>query len=201
MLPLDQRHILITGAGRGYGARAAHILTQEGAQVCIVDLNPDRIYVVEKSIEESGGTAVAIQGDVSNKFQAAHMIEATRDHLGSIDTLIMNAHVSPKDSFLKMDEWNWRRSLEVNVTGAFFTAQFAARVMADEEGGDIVFLLRSGESVAFQTAQSALRGLADGIQNELADQGVRIHMMDLASTDDFEAELIKLLLLNEIHKQ
>jgi NAD(P)-dependent dehydrogenase (short-subunit alcohol dehydrogenase family) len=193
MPALDERIALVTGAGRGYGAQAAHALLNAGAWVCVADLNPDRVTTIQQALTEQGGEAAAVQGDVSNKFQAANMIETTRDQFDGLHILIMNAHVSPHDDILTMDEWNWRRSLEVNVTGAFFTAQLAARVMTDENGGDIVFLLQPAVSAATRTARGALRGLAKGMRAELATQNVRVHLIDLETTSDFEDTLITLL--------
>lgn len=177
--PLDGRTAIVTGAGRGAGAAIARALAGAGAHVCVNDLNPDRAERVAAEIAAAGGEALAWQGDASNKFQVAALIETTRDRYGSrIDLLVHNAHVSPAAPALKMDEWDLRRTVDVNVVGAFLSAQLAARVMADEGGGLIVLLARPAQpgAAAFAATQAAVTALAVALDDELRGQRVRVQV-------------------------
>lgn len=190
---LAGRASLVTGAGRGTGEAVARALAAAGARVCVNDLNPDRARRVAEEIVASGGEAFARQGDVTNKFQAAAAIEAARDRYGShLAILVHNAHVSPAGPALKMDEWDVRRTVEVNLTGAFVVAQLAARVMAHEGGGVIVLLTRQGEQAGavFAATQAALGGLADALDAELREQGVRVHAVPVAGAEDTAARVL-----------
>jgi NAD(P)-dependent dehydrogenase (short-subunit alcohol dehydrogenase family) len=81
-----------------------------------------------------------------------------------------------------MDEWEWQRTLEVNLTGAFLCGQLAGRVMSDEGGGLIVFIVRPGlpepaaqGRAAFLATQAGLMALAEALDAELSGQGVRVY--------------------------
>lgn len=128
----------MTGAGEGIGRAAAVTLAQAGAAVAVNDINPDRAETVAETIRRAGGEAFGWAADISNRFQAAALIETTRERYTRLHILVNAAGVSKATPFLKIDEYDWRRILEVNLTGAFFMTQLAGRVMADEGGGAIV---------------------------------------------------------------
>ena len=81
-----------------------------------------------------------------------------------------------------MDEWDWRRQIEVNLTGAFFCTQLLGRVMADEGGGGIIniaplsaFESRVNARVAYVTAKAGLLALTRQAADELAEYGIRVN--------------------------
>lgn len=131
---------IVTGAGEGVGRAAALALARAGAAVAVNDLNPDRADLLVEAIREAGGEAFAWVADISNRFQAAALIENTRERYTDLHILVNAAGVIKAAPFLKVDEYDWRRILEVNLTGTFFMTQLAGRVMADEGGGVIVNL-------------------------------------------------------------
>lgn len=120
---LDGRVALVTGAGEGIGTAIALALANAGAAVCVNDVNPDRADRVVEAIQASGGRAIAWVADVSNRFQVTAMIENMRDQLGGLHIVINAAGVEKCADFLLYDEYDWRRVLEVNLTGAFFCTQ------------------------------------------------------------------------------
>ncbi len=91
-----------------------------------------------------------------------------------------------------MDEWDVRRTVEVNLTGAFVVAQLAARVMADEGGGVIVLLTREPEETGavFAATQAALAGLAGALNAELRGLGVRVHAVPVTGPEDTAAQVL-----------
>jgi len=186
---------IVTGAGRGVGAAVALALGKAGYAVCTADLNPDRAFHTARQITDAGGEAFGWQTDVSNKFQAASMIETTRDRYGRLDVLAHFAHVHPNVPALKMDEWDWRRVVEVNLTGTFICVQLAARVMADEGGGRIALmglspdLTWTGEA-AYAASLSALPGLMAAFQNELSGSGVRLTLIPLGDSEEAAKRVI-----------
>jgi 3-oxoacyl-[acyl-carrier protein] reductase len=188
--PLAGQAAIVTGAGRGAGASVAFALAQAGGRICVNDLNPDRADSTAAAIRQGGGEALAWQADVSNRFQVSAMIEATRDRFGGVDCLVHHAHVSPNAAALRMDEWAWGRTLEVNLTGAFYCAQLCARVMADEGGGLIVFLVRPIGTVvaapgqaAYAATQAGLMALADAVDREVEPRGVRVRALPIWSAE------------------
>jgi 3-oxoacyl-[acyl-carrier protein] reductase len=137
---LSNRVALVTGAGRGIGRSIALALAQSGARVCVNDINPDTAHATAGDILAAGGQAFDYTADVANKLQIGPMIEAIRDRWDRLDILVNNAGVEPKASVLALDEWDWDRTMGVNLKGTFLCTQLAGRVMRDQGGGVIVNL-------------------------------------------------------------
>src|SRR5512135_2876176 len=135
---LSNRVALVTGAGRGIGRSIALALAQAGARVCVNDINPDTAHATAGDILAAGGQAFDYTADVANKLQIGPMIEAMRDRWDRLDILVNNAGVEPKASVLALDEWDWDRTMGVNLKGTFLCTQLAGRVMRDQGGGVIV---------------------------------------------------------------
>ena len=195
--PLAGRVAIVTGAGRGAGEAIAYGLGAAGARVCAADLNPDRAERVAEAILAAGGEAFGWQADVSSKFQVAGLIETTRDRYGRLDVLVQHAHVSPRGDALKLDEWDLRRTVEVNVVGAFLCAQLAARVMADEGGGLIALMMEPPESIAagaavYAATQVAVGGLARALAAELGGRGVRVEAVVAGDADEVARRVVAL---------
>jgi 3-oxoacyl-[acyl-carrier protein] reductase len=189
---LDGKVAIVTGAGRGAGAAIALALAAAGASVAANDINPDRAEATARAIREAGGTALAIDADVSNRFHCVKLIEGTRARWGRLDILVNQAHVSPAATVLEMDEWDWDRCLDVNLKGTFFMSQLVGRVMADENGergGSIVNVVSmasmepAGEQqAAFAASQAAVVAFARECAVEFADYGIRVNTVIGAAT-------------------
>lgn len=189
-LTLDFTHCtaIVTGAGTGIGEAVAVALAQAGAQVVVNDLNPDRAERVTEAIKAAGGQAVAFQGDIASRFQAAALIETARDAFGRIDILINAAGTYKAEAIERIDEWDWRRQIEVNLTGAFFCTQLIGRVMADEGGGVIVHLTSTAgyshtiaQGTGYVASKAGLTGLVQQAARELAPHSIRVNAVAVSS--------------------
>jgi 3-oxoacyl-[acyl-carrier protein] reductase len=150
------------------------------------DLNPDRAFRVVQDILDAGGTAKEWQADVANRFQAAALIEAARDAFGRVDIMINTAGVLKPGAMHQLDEWDWRRVLDVNLTGTFFCTQLMGRVMAQEGGGCIVNVvsgLPMPDSVSYATTQAGILGMTRQSARELGEFGVRVNALCGANLD------------------
>lgn len=179
---LESAAAIVTGAGAGIGRATALALAEAGVSVAVNDLNPDRVDTVVDLIQDQGGTAIGFQGDVSNRFQAAALIETAREAFGKIHILVNAAGMYRQEPMLKIDEWDWRRQLEVITTGTFFCTQLLGRVMADEGGGCIVNIASTAgltrtfeQSTAYTTAKAGVIALTRQASRELAPAGIRIN--------------------------
>jgi NAD(P)-dependent dehydrogenase (short-subunit alcohol dehydrogenase family) len=193
--PLVGKVAVITGAGRGAGAASALALAGAGAKLCASDLNPDRAERVAGEIAAAGGIAFGWQCDISNRFQVASLIETARDRYGGLDIFVQHAHINPRGDALTMDEWDWRRTLEVNVTGSFFCMQLAARVMADEGGGLIALLVRpvtAPPMAAYAASQAAMTALAQSLAAEWSARGVRVAAIQAESPDEAARQVMSM---------
>ncbi len=179
---LSGQTALVTGAGAGCGQAIALALATSGAAVAVSDLNIERAESVAEAIQRRGGRACPLQADVSNRFQVANMIEETRDAFGRIHILVNAAGVFQAEPLLTIDEWHWRRQLEVNISGAFFCLQLGGRVMADEGGGRIINLTATlalqaalPAGLGYITSKAGIVGLTRQAARELAPRGIRVN--------------------------
>lgn len=171
--------ILITGAGKGIGRRLAEELAARGAVVVVNDISPINVEEVAAGIHAKGGTVKVYVEDVAKKVGAQMLVKRVEDELGGLDVLINHASVEPHTPLLDMDEWDWHRTLDVNLTGAFLMAQSAGRVMRAKGSGVIVSLGAGAgemekEAGAYLASKSALTELSRQLARELNPFGVRI---------------------------
>ena len=134
----DGQVALITGAGRGLGRAMAEAFALGGASVACQDTTPINLDVTVAQILSKGGRARDYIFDLAKKMPVQAMIEQVIADWGSLDILVNNLRVKPRIPVLKMDEWDWHRTIDINLGGPFFTMQSAGRVMQDLGGGVIV---------------------------------------------------------------
>lgn len=182
MPEFEGKVVLITGAGRGIGRATALAFGQAGAAVAANDISPDKLEQTVIAVRQAGVAADSFVADVSNKMQIQAMIEAVRDDFGAIDILINNAAVEPRASLLTLDEWDWDRTLAVNLKGPFLMTQSVGRVMADQGGGVIVNVASAAgrahglaERSAYLASKAGLLGFTRESARELAQYGIRIN--------------------------
>lgn len=171
--------VLITGAGKGIGRRLAEELAARGAIVAANDISPINVEEVVAGIRAKGGRAVAYIEDVAKKVGAQMILKSVEDEFGTIDVLINHAAVEPHTPLLDMDEWDWHRTIDVNLTGAFLMSQSAGRVMRGKGSGVILNLVagtgeREKEAGAYFAGKAGLAELSRQLARELNPYGVRV---------------------------
>ena len=175
--------VLVTGAGRGAGEAAALALGAAGSEVVAIDVNPDGAERTAEAIRSAGGRAQAVTADVSNKMSAQTLLYSLLEGGAQLAALINAAHVAPASPALKMDEWEWNRTLDVNLKGAFLMSQTVARAMKETGGGLIVNVQRPLPVVphaAVWAAHAGLAGLTDALAAEWGEWRVRVRLAPAA---------------------
>jgi len=173
--------VLVTGAGRGLGRAVARAFAVSGATVAANDITPVNLDLTLRQIQEEGGQAREYIADISKTIPAQIMLDQILADWGQIDILVNCASVHPQFSILDFDEWHWRRTIDVNLNGAFFLTQLAAKAMRTQGGGVIIHLASESASgpIAGRSAQvisrSGIVGLARSAAEELAQYNIRIH--------------------------
>ncbi len=115
---LNDKVVLVTGAGNGIGRAIAERFAAEGSKVVVNDLATDAAAATVEAIADRGGTAMSAVADVSRSDQVNAMVDVVMDAHGRIDVLVNNAGiVSPMLHFFEADEAWWRRIIDVNLTG------------------------------------------------------------------------------------
>jgi len=137
---LKHKTVLVTGASRGTGRAIAIECARHGANLALnVYQHAAEADDLIAAIRALGQNAIAIEGDVAEPSTAAAFVAAAKDAFGRIDVLVSNAGICPFHSFLDMPVETVRRTTEVNLLGAYYMSQAAARVMVEQgEGGAIV---------------------------------------------------------------
>jgi meso-butanediol dehydrogenase / (S,S)-butanediol dehydrogenase / diacetyl reductase len=174
--------VLITGAGRGRGRELALVFSSLGAIVAANDINPISLDETVELIHQAGGNATSHVFDIAKRMPIEAMVAQVLDHYGRIDILINHAAVVPDESVLEMDEWEFHRTLDVNLGGPFFTIQQVGRVMREHGGGSIVNMISSVRThdfhkghAAHSTSQAGLIGLTQAAAGELSAYNIRIN--------------------------
>lgn len=189
---------LVTGVGRttGIGAGIAKRLASEGADVAISDICADfedapdygmgswgQLNNTADELRKLGVRSTAIRCDVTDSAAVDAMVEQTVSELGRIDILVNNAGGSPGAApVMMMEEWAWRKTLEINATGTFLCSRAAAqRMLSQGDGGRIVNLSsRTAKTptvylAAYIAAKQAVIGLTRTMALELAPFKVNIN--------------------------
>jgi NAD(P)-dependent dehydrogenase (short-subunit alcohol dehydrogenase family) len=181
MTELRDRVVLITGAGKGGGRTVAQAFGARGACVAANDISPVNVDEVVAGIRSQGGRAAAYIHDVAKKAAVHALVREVEDDWGRIEVMIQHAAVEPRVPLLEMDEWDWHRVLDVNLTGAFLMLQEVGRSMRAQGGGVIMQLVppagpgAGGGRGAYLASLSGLQALVDQAAAELAPHGVRVH--------------------------
>jgi 3-oxoacyl-[acyl-carrier protein] reductase len=145
MTPLRGRTALVTGASRGVGEAIALALAGAGASV-VVNYRTRRPAAdgVVRTITDSGGRALALQGDVTERAQVRAVVRETVEAFGGLDILVNNAGLLQQKPFTEITEEDWELVLAVNLKGVFLCAQEALAWLREGEGGRIVNVASSG---------------------------------------------------------
>jgi NAD(P)-dependent dehydrogenase (short-subunit alcohol dehydrogenase family) len=178
---LDGKVCVITGAGGGMGADAAVLFTEEGARVCVADVDGD---AAARVADEVGG--LGVQVDVGDSASVASMYRTAADHFGGIDVLYNNAGISPADdaSILDTELDAWERVQSVNTRGVYLCCKHGIPYLLERGGGSVVNVASFVAIVGAATSQisyTASKGAVLSMTRELgvqfARQGVRVNAL------------------------
>jgi NAD(P)-dependent dehydrogenase (short-subunit alcohol dehydrogenase family) len=176
---LKDKVVLITGAGKGAGRALAQAFAERGAIVAANDISPINVEEVVAEISSCGGKAKAYIEDVAKKVGVQALVNSVEEDFGGIDILVNHAAVEPHAPLLEMDEWDWHRTLDVNLTGAFLMIQSTARVMQGKGKGEILNIVtESGSGAAYRSSMAGLRVLSQSAELELSPHGIRVHTIE-----------------------
>jgi 3-oxoacyl-[acyl-carrier protein] reductase len=172
---------LVTGGGQGIGQAIALRFAREGADVAIIDVNGETAEAVGRDVQALGRRATIRVADISD-YSAIHTaIEQIAAELGRLDVLINNAGVEKRAAFMDITQEDWRRQLDVNLSGTFYCTQAAAREMAKRRYGRIVNissvagLIGPIDLAAYGVSKAGVIGLTRAAALDLADAGITVN--------------------------
>jgi NAD(P)-dependent dehydrogenase (short-subunit alcohol dehydrogenase family) len=171
---------LVTGAARGIGLATARRFLAEGWRVALFDIDEARLATTVADLADPQ-SVLALPGDVADAATVFAAFETLARRFGRLDALVNNAGTAVFKPILETTPDEWRRVLDVNLTGPFLCAQAAAPLMSEAGGGAIVNItsisgLRASTlRVAYGTSKAALAHLTRQQAVEFAGLGVRVN--------------------------
>ena len=197
ILEMGGKAALVTGAGQGVGRQVAIHLASYGAKVAVNDFYQDRADAVAAEIESFGGSALALQADVSSFDEVGAMVRSATDAFGSLDVLVNNAGnmgpVAPTaedamTAFWKSTPSDWERWLGVNLYGVLNCTRHALAQMVEQRAGSIISIIseasRYGDAgmEAYAGGKAATAGIMRSVARGAARHGIRANSVAIAAT-------------------
>jgi len=180
MKRLEGKTALVTGASRGIGAAIALRLASEGACVAVNYAGSrDAALAVVDAIVAAGGTAVALQADVTDPAACTALVDEVVERFGRLDVLVNNAGITRDGLIVRMSDEDWDAVIATNLTGVFSMTRAAAKVMMKARTGSIVNITSvvgiSGNAgqANYAAAKAGVIGLTKSVARELASRKVR----------------------------
>lgn len=173
---LKNKVALITGSSRGIGRATALLFAKEGAKI-IVNYNTsskEANYVVNE-IARLGSEAIAIQCDISKEKQVANMLNKAVKEFGKIDILVNNAGVVFDVPLFERTIVQWRRTIDVNLTGNFLCSKYVAKQLLKQKSGKIINISstnatnnNSPESIDYDASKAGIISMTKNFAKELS---------------------------------
>lgn len=184
LFDLHGRVALVTGAARGIGEAIASRLAEAGAEVMLADLDLEAVRATASRLTERGATVAATRADVFQVADVRALVAQTVAAFGRLDILVNNAGIFPFAPALRMTERDWDHVLGVNLKGAFFTAQAAARQMVDSGGGGAIINIASidalhptGALAHYDASKGGMVMMTKALARELGPHGIRVNVI------------------------
>lgn len=178
---LKDKVVLITGGSRGIGAAVAVEMARQGADVAINSHSGGAAAAeVIAAVEAQGRRCISVEGDVALPETAAAFVEAAVQAFGKVDVFVSNAGICPFHAFLDMPAEMLKRTMEVNLHGAYFMTQAAANQMVKQGNGGAIVAISSISALVggeFQThytpTKAGVHSLMQSCAIALGKHGIR----------------------------
>jgi sorbitol-6-phosphate 2-dehydrogenase len=174
---LKDKVAMVTGAGQGLGRHLAERLSNEGCKVAVLDINEDAVKETASLLKES----IAIKTDVTKFEQLEEAANRTVEKFGRIDILVSNAAILIAKAITEFTPEEWRKMIDVNLTGYFLSAKAVVPYMIKQRSGCIIQInSKSGKKGSYKNSAYASSkfggiGLTQSLALELAEYNIRVN--------------------------
>jgi NAD(P)-dependent dehydrogenase (short-subunit alcohol dehydrogenase family) len=186
------RIAVITGAGSGIGAATAEVLVAGGWSVTLAGRRAELLDEVASRIDPDGGRTLTVPTDIADSAAVATLFARTVERFGRVDLLFNNAGTSaPSVPLAELDEADWRRVVDVNLTGAFLCVREAFRVMSTQEpkggriinNGSISASSPRPNSAPYTSTKHAMTGLTRSAALDGRAHGIAVGQIDIGNAE------------------
>lgn len=180
-LPLADKIAIITGGSRGIGRAAVELFAASGAKVVFTGRDQAALTETENAVKEMGFESFGIAADVSDSESAQSVISQTSERFNKIDILVNNAGITRDGLAIRMKNEDWDTVLKTNLSGAFYMARAAAKVMMKARTGriinvtSVVGITGNAGQVNYAASKAGVIGLTKSLAKELASRGVTVN--------------------------
>lgn len=183
MARLSSKVAIVTGSGSGIGAAIAKRFAEEGAKVVLADVSEKGITQVKEEIEQAGGTAELIVGDISKEENAKKINDFAVEKFGKLDILVNNAgYAGPSDPAEQFNSEEFDKIYKVNAYGTFYMVKHAVTHMKENKGGSIInvasnSILTRTDYPGYASSKGAVRTMSYTFANILAKDKIRVNTL------------------------
>ena len=174
--------VFITGAAGGIGRQTGLSFAKEGANIVVTDLDYDMAKRVSDEIQSAGGSSEPFKLDVTKQDETIETMNNAYKHFGSLDIAFCNAGIREIVSPLELSIEEWRKVIDINVTGVFITAQtFAKHCIDNKTKGNIVItsstlsITSAPNRCAYTASKHATAGMTKQLAMDLAKYDIRVN--------------------------
>lgn len=177
LIDIRNRTAIVTGAAQGLGEALAARLDSEGCKVMVADINYEKAAQVASSLND----ATAVKVDVTDENDVESMVSACVSRYGRLDILISNAAILIAKAVVDFPLNEWKKMMDVNITGYFLCARAAVKIMKEQKSGVIIQInSKSGKkgsykNSAYAAAKFAGIGFTQSLALEMAEYNVRVN--------------------------
>jgi len=189
-ISLEGKTCVVIGGARGIGAECVRQLAQAGGNVAFVYAKShDSAKKLEDESEIFGVRIKGFSLDVCDEQQVTDLFDEVSESFGSVDVLVYCAGTLFAAPLAEITSDIWRKTMAVNVDGAFYSAKAALPFMLDNGGGKMIFISSNasinagGNSVAYPASKGAIEGLAKQILKEYLSKGINVNIVSPAVID------------------
>jgi len=180
---LTGRTALITGASRGIGRAAAVLLARQGARVVLAARNEELLDEVAGAIRAGGGEAHSMALDLGHHESIPTAVRGLPSEFAAVDILVNNAGITADNLLARMTLEQWRRVLDVNLTGAFVLTKALVRGMMRRRRGRVVSVssvagvVGNAGQTNYAASKAGLIGFSKSLARELLSRGITVNVV------------------------
>ncbi len=179
---LREKVAIVTGASRGIGRAIAQELATLGANVVVnYASSSDAAQEVVDTITKAGGSAIALQADVSKVDQVEALLKNVMQKYNRVDILVNNAGITRDTLLLRMKLEDWQAVIDLNLTGVFLCTRAVSKVMLKQRSGRIINitsvagLMGNPGQANYSAAKAGVIGFSKTVAKELASRGITVN--------------------------